>query len=109
MKELFLDVAETMDAWRVFPRLFLCTFYMILIDVHYWYLALEVRGPYDLGYVTAVWGAVAAVTKFYVDSGRNWTPPKEEPPFSFSSSPFEQFNRYSGPRGPEGPPGGPLC
>jgi hypothetical protein len=82
MKQSFLDVAETVDAWRVFPRLFLCIFYVILIDVHYWYLALENRGPYELGYVTAIWGAVAAVTKFYVDSGRNWVP-KEESSFDF--------------------------
>jgi hypothetical protein len=98
MKQLFLDIAETMDAWRVFPRLFLCIFYIVLVDVHYWYLALETRGTYELGYVTAVWGAVAAVTKFYVDSGRNWTP-KEENTFDFPPyrPPFENPHDRRGP------------
>lgn len=100
MKQLLLDIAETTDAWRVFPRLFLCIFYTILVDVHFWYLALETRGSYELGYVTAVWGAVAAVTKFYVDSGRNWTPPKEETTSFTSPYPSDSFNNYSNQRGP---------
>lgn len=73
VKQHLLDIAETTDAWRVFPRLFLCLLYTVLADTHYWYLLLDTRGPYEAAYVTAVWGAVAAVTKFYVDSGRNWT------------------------------------
>jgi hypothetical protein len=73
LKQWVLDLAETTDAWRVFPRLFLCLMYIILADTHRWYLLLDERGAYEMGYVTAVWGAVAAVTKFYVDSGRKWT------------------------------------
>jgi hypothetical protein len=73
VKQHLLDIAETTDAWRVFPRLFLCLLYTVLADTHHWYLLLDTRGPYEAAYVTAVWGAVAAVTKFYVDSGRNWT------------------------------------
>lgn len=69
---MLLDIAETVDAWRLFPRAFLAMFYAILVDTHYWYLTLDVRGGYEAAYVTAVWGAVAAVTKFYVDSGRDW-------------------------------------
>lgn len=72
MKQHLLDVAETTDAWRVFPRLFVAMFYMVLVDTHTWYLLLDSRGPYEAAYVTAVWGAVAAVTKFYVETGREW-------------------------------------
>jgi hypothetical protein len=73
MKNQFLDLAETLDAYRIFPRLFVCLFYSVLIDTHHWYLwALETRTTQDGLYVTAVWGATAAVTKFYVDSGRKW-------------------------------------
>jgi hypothetical protein len=72
LKQHMLDVAETTDAWRVFPRLFLGLLYVVLADTHRWYLLLDDRGAYEAAYVTAVWGAVAAVTKFYVETGRKW-------------------------------------
>lgn len=73
MKKLVLDLAEGMDAYRIFPRLFVGMFYMILVDTHYWFLGIEAPSTQQVSYVTAVWGATAAVTKFYVDSGRKWT------------------------------------
>lgn len=73
MKQHLLDVAEITDAYRTFPRMFLCLFYTILVDTHYWYINLPDPSLYQSTYITAVWAAVAAVTKFYVDTGRKWT------------------------------------
>lgn len=72
VRQALLDVAETTDAWRVFPRLFMFIFLTILTDTHYWFIRLEEPNGFHTAYVTAVWGAVAAVTKFYVNTGRKW-------------------------------------
>lgn len=72
MKPL-LELAELIDAWRVFPRLFLSLFYIVVAQTHVWYTGLADPSTGQGLYVTAVWGATAAVTKFYVDSGRKWS------------------------------------
>lgn len=68
-KEWFLDAAEVVDAWRVFPRLFMVLYIAILWDVHTWYRGVA---EYPDIYVNVVWGAVGVMTGFYIQSGRKW-------------------------------------
>lgn len=68
-KQHLLDLAEIIDAWRVFPRLFLTFFLYVLWDVHRWYQTIA---EFPDVYVNVVWGAVGVITGFYVKSGRQW-------------------------------------
>jgi len=68
-KQWFLDAAEVIDAWRVFPRAYMVVYLCILWDVHGWYKA---NASYPDVYVNVVWGAVGVMTGFYVQSGRKW-------------------------------------
>lgn len=68
-KQWWLDAAEVLDAWRVFPRGFMLIYIYILWDVHSWY---KLNAVYPDVYVNVVWGAVGVMTGFYVQSGRKW-------------------------------------
>ena len=72
MKQRFLDAAEVVDAWRIFPRLFNGVLLWLLVDMHLWYRNLD-DAPFPQFYVIAVWGAITAINKFYVDTGRKWS------------------------------------
>lgn len=68
-KQQLLEIAEVIDAFRVFPRIFLTIYIVYLWDVH--------RGvpldKYEEWYAALVWGGLCAVSKWYVDSGRDWS------------------------------------
>lgn len=68
-KQVFLDLAEILDAWRVFPRAYMVVYIYILWDVHTWY---KLNADYPDVYVNVVWGAIGVMTGFYVQSGRKW-------------------------------------
>jgi hypothetical protein len=70
-KQTYLDVAEVIDAYRVFPRIYLGVFLFILWDVH---IFLKTVLPPESAqmYGNMVWGAVGAMTGFYVATGRKW-------------------------------------
>lgn len=70
IKQRCMDAAEIVDAWRVFPRIFMGFFLYVLWDVHTWY---QGEATYPDVYVNVVWGAVGVITGFYVKSGRDWT------------------------------------
>lgn len=71
LKQNFLDVAEIVDAYRVFPRLYLIVFLYILWDVHN-FLKTTIPPESAHLYGNMVWGAVGAMTGFYVATGRKW-------------------------------------
>ena len=68
-KQAWLDVAEIVDAWRVFPRLYLALFWYFLWDVHQWYTAAAATSDV---YANLVFGSISALTGFYMGSGRKW-------------------------------------
>lgn len=70
-KQTFLDLAEILDAYRVFPRIYMGFFLFMVWDVHEWYKAEA--GPYPEWYTTVLWGAVGYITGVYTKSGRAWT------------------------------------
>lgn len=71
LKQKYLDGAEVVDAWRVFPRVYLAVFLFILWDVHL-YLKEVLPAESALMYGSMVWGAVGVITGFYVSTGRKW-------------------------------------
>lgn len=81
-KQWWLDTAEVLDAWRVFPRLmllFYCYFvYVSTFDVLDWYQklpgperSLEASGL-AAAIITAVTGMGTWFLKVYVSTGRKW-------------------------------------
>lgn len=70
-KQFWLDLAEVVDAWRVFPRIFLAIYLFFLWDVHLWY-TLESDILLPDAYAGLVWGAISYLTGFYLGSGRKW-------------------------------------
>ena len=72
MKQKWLDIAEILDAYRTFPRLFLAGYAWILYDSYIWYKSLpDPTGNQSL-MISAVWGASAIVTAWYFNTGRKW-------------------------------------
>lgn len=71
-KQFLMNFAEVVDAWRLFPRLFMLIYLKILWDLHAWYMHLSTPAYPDF-YVSAVWAAMTAITMFYVNSGRKWS------------------------------------
>ena len=69
LKGWFLDVAEVIDALRVFPRVYLGFFLLFIWDLHQWYTT--VAGNPDI-YANLVFGSISALTGFYMGSGRKW-------------------------------------
>ena len=69
LKGWFLDVAEIIDALRIFPRLYLGFFLLFIWDLHNWYTTVA-SNP-DI-YANLVFGSISALTGFYMGSGRKW-------------------------------------
>ena len=71
-KAELLSAAEVVDAWRIFPRVYLAVYLYFLWDVHTWYKGLQ-TAAYPDAYAALIWGAISALTGFYIGSGRKWT------------------------------------
>lgn len=69
LKQGFLDAAEVVDAWRVFPRLYLGFFLLFIWDLHQWYTTVAEQPDY---YANLVFGSISALTGFYMGTGRKW-------------------------------------
>jgi len=64
-----IDLAKAIDAWRIFPRLFILTYMYILIKVVHWFMALDKPSMEQAGLVSIVVGAGAAWFGLYTNSG----------------------------------------
>jgi hypothetical protein len=71
-KQQWLDAAEVADAWRLVPRIMLGGYIYILWNADQWFQALEAPSTAQQFYINVIWGAAAAITGFYLNSGRRW-------------------------------------
>jgi len=88
-KPHWLDIAELIDSWRIFPRLVLIAYGWFVYEVSFfvlrWYASepATARGPEETAMVgvvfTAVTGFAGYVFKIYADGGRTWGPPDNPP------------------------------
>jgi len=69
MYQKIIDLAKAIDAWRIFPRLFILTYMYILIKVVHWFMALDKPSMEQAGLVSIVVGAGAAWFGLYTNSG----------------------------------------
>lgn len=86
-KQKWLDAAEIIDAWRVVPRILVFSYtawtIKVVHDVLTWYQSIPhaERGLEASGLtgavITAVTGLCTWALKIYMQSGRDWTGPKD--------------------------------
>lgn len=82
-KQQWLDWAEITDAWRVVPRAILFGYCFatakLVFELVTWYMGLPIAErtieatSFAAGVITSVTGLATWATKFYIDSGRDWT------------------------------------
>ena len=61
----WIHMAKTIDAWRIFPRIFVSVYIVLLYDVVTWFMTLEEPNLEQAGLVSVVVGAMAAVFGIY--------------------------------------------
>lgn len=71
-KQAILDSAEITDAWRIVPRAILTGYGFMLWETGQWFMALNDPSSAQSAYVSVLWGAAAAVSGLYFNSGRKW-------------------------------------
>ena len=61
----WVHLAKTIDAWRIFPRVFVGVYIYLLYEVVIWFMTLEEPNMEQAGLVSIVVGAMAAVCGIY--------------------------------------------
>jgi hypothetical protein len=66
--QTLLHWAETLDAWRIFPRAFISVYMLILYNSTIWFMALPDPSMAQMGLISTVVGAGAAWFGLYTRS-----------------------------------------
>ena len=66
----WVHLAKTVDAWRIFPRIFVSVYIVLLYDVVTWFMTLEAPNLEQAGLVSVVVGAMAAVFGIYAGTNK---------------------------------------
>ena len=61
----WIHLAKTVDAWRIFPRVFVSVYIVLLYEVVTWFMTLNEPNLEQAGLVSIVVGAMAAVFGIY--------------------------------------------
>ena len=64
----WVHLARAVDAWRIFPRLFVSVYIYLLYEVVIWFMTLEEPNLEQAGLVSIIVGAMAAVFGIYAGS-----------------------------------------
>ncbi len=65
-----IDLAKAVDAWRIFPRLFLSVYIFLLYKTVIWYMNLPNPSLEQSGLISIVVGAGAAWFGLYAGTGK---------------------------------------
>ena len=68
---IIIHMAKAVDSWRIFPRLFLTVYIVLLYKVTIWFMALENPTLEQSGLVSIVVGAGAAWFGLYTGSSKS--------------------------------------
>ena len=66
-----IDLAKAVDAWRIFPRLFLTVYIILLYKTVIWYMELPDPSMEQSGLISVVVGAGAAWFGLYTGSSKS--------------------------------------
>lgn len=61
----WIHIAKTVDAWRIFPRVFVGVYIYLLYEVVMWFMTLDTPNLEQAGLVSILVGAMAAVFGIY--------------------------------------------
>ena len=67
----WIDLAKAVDAWRIFPRLFLTVYIFLLYYSTMWYMGLENPSLEQSGLISIIVGAGAAWFGLYAGTSKN--------------------------------------
>ncbi len=68
-----LDLAEVIDAHRVFPKLFVFGYGLLCWKVAIWYMVLATPSAEQSAFVTIIVSVFAPLMNWYMAGGRTWT------------------------------------
>jgi hypothetical protein len=72
LRQKLMNVAEVIDAWRVFPRIFLIMYISILWHGHEWFTDLKTPIQLQYDYINLLWLAAGGITAWYLSTGFKW-------------------------------------
>ena len=78
-----IDLAKAVDAWRIFPRIFLTVYIILLYKTVIWFMALPDPNMNQAGLISVVVGAGAAWFGLYTGSSKKF----EAPPMTTQAKP----------------------
>ena len=76
-KQSWLDAAELVDAYRVFPRVFVLAYLYGLNVILRWAIALPDISIQQSGFISLVAATFPFVLNFYMQTGRDWQKEKD--------------------------------
>jgi len=68
----WISMAEAVDSWRIFPRIFITTYIYLLYKSAMWFMELEAPTMEQAGLISVVVGAGAAWFGLYANSGNKF-------------------------------------
>ena len=71
-KQFWLDVAEVLDAYRIFPRTFVMAYGGLAFVMHQWYTAIDYPTTEQTAYATSIIGLCVPLVGWYMGTGRKW-------------------------------------
>ena len=67
-----IDLAKAVDSWRIFPRIFITVYIVLLYEVVHWFMGLSDPNTQQAGLVRIVVGAGAAWFGLYTGSSKKF-------------------------------------
>lgn len=71
-RERWLRIAEIIDAFRVFPRLFITAYIIFFLYSGFWFMDLEFPNAEQAAFISVIVGAGAGWFGLYTRTGRKW-------------------------------------
>ena len=68
--QTWIDLAKAIDSWRIFPRLFLTVYIVLLYQVVHWFMEIDAPNLEQSGLVSVVVGAGAAWFGLYAGTNK---------------------------------------
>ena len=68
----WIDLAQAVDSWRIFPRIFITVYIVLLYQVVNWFMNLSDPNTQQAGLVSIVVGAGAAWFGLYTGSSKKF-------------------------------------
>jgi hypothetical protein len=68
------DLASAVDSWRIFPRIFICTYIYLLYYSAMWFMGLPAPTMEQAGLISVIVGAGAAWFGLYANTGSSKQP-----------------------------------